>query len=130
MPLPCLLLALQHSPMVVHVKWLCINGELPPLPLQEYQSDGGAHLFAPRSIHICPSQRALVDTGLAYAFPHSHWYLMKNKSSLALRHSLTVLGGVVDSNYRGCIQLILCKWGSQPITITRGTPMCQAILIS
>ena len=70
-----------------------------------------------------------MDTGLACAFPRSHWCLLKDKSSLALRHGLTVLGGVVDSNYRGRIQVILHNSGSRPVTIPQYTAMCQAILI-
>ena len=102
---------------------------MPLMPLQKYQSDAGADIFAPRSIHIRPGQRALVDTGLTCAFPRTHWCLLKDKSSLALRHGLTMLGGVVDSNYHGRIQVILHNLGSSPDTIPKYAPMCQAVLI-
>ena len=102
---------------------------MPLLQRQEYQSDGGADIFASRSIHIRPSQWAPVDTGLSCAFPRIHWCLLKDKSNLALRHGLIVLGGVADSNYRGRIQVILHNLGSNPATIPKYTPMCQAVLI-
>ena len=70
-----------------------------------------------------------MDTGLACAFPRSHWCLLKDKSSLALRHGITVLGGVVDSTYRGRIQVILQNLDARPVTIPKFAPMCQAILI-
>ena len=98
-PLPCLPSMIQSGSAVVNVKGFRIDGQMPLMPRQKYQSDAGADIFAPRLTHIRPSQRALVDTGLACAFPCTHWCLLKDKSSLALRHGLTVLGGVVDSNY-------------------------------
>ena len=83
-PLPCLPSMIQSGPAVVKVKRFCIDGQMPLMPLQKYQSDAGSDIFAPRSIHIRPGQRALVDTGLACAFPRTHWCLLKDKSSLAL----------------------------------------------
>ena len=106
-----------------------VNGQVPLLPRRKYGHDAGVDLFTPRPLHIRPGQRALVDTGLACEFPQSHWCLLKDKSSLAVRHGLTVLGGVVDSNYRGRIQVILQNLGSRPVTIPRHAPMCQAILL-
>ena len=85
--------------------------------------------FAPRSIHIRLGQRTLVDTGLACTFLRNHWCLLKDKSSLALRHGLTVLGGVVDSNYHGRIQVILHNSGTKPVTIPQYAPIFQAVLI-
>ena len=128
-PVQCLPSTLHPTPAVVRVKRFRIDGLLPPLPCKKYQADAEVDLFAPRSIHIRPGQRALVDTGLACAFPRNHWCLLKDKSSLALRHGLTVLGGVVDSNYRGRIQVILHNLGSRSIDIPRGAPMCQAVLL-
>ena len=128
-PVRCCPVTVQSSPPVVKVKRFRVNGQVPLLPRRKYGHDAGVDLFAPRLIHIRPGQRALVDTGLACEFPNSHWCLLKDKSSLAVRHGLTVLGGVVDSNYRGKIQVLLHNLGSRPVTIPRHAPMCQAILL-
>ena len=71
-PVACFPSDLQPSLVVVKVKRFGIDGQLSPLPRQKYPSDAEVDIFAPHSIHILPSQRALVDTGLACAFPRSH----------------------------------------------------------
>ena len=40
-----------------------------------------------------------------------------------------MLGGVVDSNLRGRIQVILHNLGSSPVTIPKYATMCQGVLI-
>ena len=121
-PLPCLPSMIQSGLAMVNVKRFCIDGQMPLMPPQKHQLDVGADIFAPRSIHIRPGQQALVDMGLACTFLHTHWCLLKDKSSLALRHGLTVLRGGVDSNYCGRIQVILHNLGSSPVTIPNMPP--------
>ena len=80
-------------------------------------------------LHLGQFTFVLVSGHLACAFPSNRWCLLKDKSSLALQHGLTVLGGVVDSNYHGQIQVILHNLGSSLVTIPKYAPMCQAVLI-
>ena len=128
-PMACLPSDLQPSLAIVKVKRFRIGGRLPPLPQQKYQSDVGADIFATRSSHIRPGQCALVDMGLACAFPRSHWCLLKYESSLAVHHGIIVLSRVVDGNYRGRIQVIILNMVSCLVTIPRFALMCQAILM-
>ena len=124
-PLHCFPSTLQPSPRVIQVKRFRIDGQIPLLPHWKYQPDARVHLFTPRSIHIRPGHCALVDLGLACAFPHTHWPLLKDKFSVALCHGLTVLDGVVHSNYRGHIQAILQNLGSRLVTLPRCAPCAR-----
>lgn len=128
-PVPCFPSTLVSSPPPVKVRRFRIDGQLPLLPQRKYGHDAGVDIFAPRAIHLRPGERTMIDTGLACAFPSSHWCWIRDKSSLATRHGLTVLGGIVDSNYRGRIQVILLNTGRQAVTIPRFAPFCQAILM-
>ena len=57
------------------------------------------------------------------------WLLLKEKSGLAHRYGLQLLGGVVDGNYRGRLKAILLNTGSEPVTVPRHAAFCQGVLL-
>ena len=78
-----------------------IQGCLPPLPFaKKFSGDAAYDFFArPRTSTFAPGARCTVETGIACQFPRGMWLLFKEKSGLAHRYGLQLLGGVVDGNY-------------------------------
>ena len=70
-----------------------------------------------------------MDTGIACRFPRGTWCLLREKSGLAHRYGIQLLGGVVDGNYRGRIKAIVVNTGSQVVTIPYHAAFCQGILL-
>ena len=70
-----------------------------------------------------------MDTGVACHFPRSTWLLLKEKSGLAHRYGVQLLGGIVDGNYRGRIKAILLNTGSEVVLIACHAAFCQGILL-
>jgi dUTP pyrophosphatase len=98
--------------------------------LPEYATAGsaGADLRASASVEIPPGGRAAVPTGLRLQIPRGHVGLVWPRSGLAVRHGIDTLAGVIDSDYRGEVQVVLVNHGPDPFRITVGERIAQLLL--
>lgn len=101
-----------------------------PGSLPEYGSNGaaGADLRASESLSIPPGGRAAVPTGLHLAIPPGHVGLVWPRSGLALRHGIDTLAGVIDSDYRGEVRVVLVNHGGQDFPIVAGDRVAQLLI--
>lgn len=87
--------------------------------LPKYGSAGaiGADLFADftddvGSVYVlAPGERRLFKTGIAMAIPEGYYGRVAPRSGLAVKQGIMVLAGVIDSDYRGEIGVILFNSG-------------------
>lgn len=89
-----------------------------------------AVLAAPLS--LAPGQRAMVPTGLAIQLPGPQYVaLVCARSGLAIKHGLTLSNGVgvIDSDYRGEIQVGLVNLCSHTYTIQPGERVAQLMIL-
>lgn len=105
------------------------------LPLPEYQTAGsaGADLRADlggEALTLAPGQIRLVPTGLRVQIPDGYEMQIRPRSSLALKHGVTLPNtpGTIDSDYRGPLGVIMINLGSQPYTIQHGERIAQAVV--
>lgn len=79
---------------------------------------------------LAPLARALVPTGLSFAFDKGLEGQVRPRSGLALRHGITVLNspGTIDADYRGEVQVLLVNLGSEPFTVQRGDRIAQLVV--
>ncbi|MHB1654574.1 MAG: dUTP diphosphatase [Desulfitobacteriaceae bacterium] len=81
---------------------------------------------------IQPGQVAKVPTGLAMELPNPGIVaLVCARSGLAAKHGISLANGVgvVDSDYRGEIQVLLINQGTEPFTIHAGDRIAQMLFI-
>ncbi len=88
----------------------------------------GLDLSSVESATIAPGERAIVATGLATIIPNDSYLRIAPRSGLAAKHGIDVLAGVVDSDYRGEIKVILINLGKDTFEINPGDRIAQAIL--
>lgn len=95
-----------------------------------YGSGGaaGADLRASMAISIPPGGRAAVPTGLQLEIPRDHVGLVWPRSGLALRHGIDTLAGVIDSDYRGEVRVVLVNHGEDPFRIEPGDRIAQLLV--
>ena len=67
----------------------------------------GLDLYADESLSIAPRERRMVRTGVSLSIPPHHVGLIWPRSGLALKKGLATMAGVIDSDYRGEIQVLL-----------------------
>ena len=85
-----------------------LNKDIKPL---EYirTDDCGFDLRSSKNYKIKPQERCLVDCGFAIAIPSGFAGLIIPRSGLALKHGISIVNapGLIDSNYRGEIKVVL-----------------------
>jgi dUTP pyrophosphatase len=96
----------------------------------EYASSAaaGADLRASEEVVIAPGARAAVPTGLRLEIPSGHVGLIWPRSGLAVKHGIDTLAGVVDSDYRGEVRVVLINHGQEPFAIRAGDRVAQLLL--
>ena len=98
--------------------------------LPEYGSLGaaGADLRASEALVIPPGGRAAVPTAVRLEIPPGHAGLVWPRSGLAVRHGIDTLAGVIDSDYRGELKVVLVNHGDQPFAIAAGDRIAQLLV--
>jgi dUTP diphosphatase len=98
--------------------------------LPEYGSPAaaGADLRASQALVIPPGGRAAVPTALRLEIPAGHVGLVWPRSGLAVRHGIDTLAGVIDSDYRGELKVVLVNHGPEPFAIAAGDRVAQLLL--
>jgi len=98
--------------------------------LPEHGSPGaaGADLRASEAVVIPAGARAAVPTALRLQIPAGHVGLVWPRSGLAVRHGIDTLAGVIDSDYRGEVKVVLVNHGDEPFAIAAGDRIAQLLL--
>jgi dUTP pyrophosphatase len=98
--------------------------------LPEYASAGaaGADLRASEAVEIAPGGRAAVPTGVRLQIPPGHVGLVWPRSGLAVRHGIDTLAGVIDSDYRGEVRVVLVNHGDATFRIAPGDRVAQLLV--
>jgi dUTP pyrophosphatase len=86
------------------IKTLNINAKL---PTTSTIFSAGYDLASTEEVVIAPHERKLVKTGLMLEIPPGYYGRIAPRSGLALKHGIDVFAGVIDSDYRGEIGVIL-----------------------
>ncbi len=93
--------------------------------------DAAADLPARIDTVVPARGRALVPTGFAVAIPSGWCGLVLPRSGLALKNGVTVLNapGLIDSGYRGELQVILHNSGDTDFAVERGQRIAQFLVL-
>jgi dUTP pyrophosphatase len=104
---------------------------LNPLAIMpSYGSHGaaGLDLHTTKDVVINTGERALIPTGIAMAIPQGSVGLLWPRSKLSNKHGTDVLAGVIDSDYRGEIHVIIYNTGHESIRFVRGDAIAQMLI--
>lgn len=77
------------------------------IPTRGSEEAAGVDFHAMKDFILQPGERMLVKTGLGVAVPKGTYLRIAPRSGLAFKHGIDVLAGVVDSDYRGEVGVIL-----------------------
>ena len=114
---------------MIRVKRLKPNAALPIYGTVEA---AGADLYAclDAPVTIGAGESAFIPTGIALEVPKGCAGLIYARSGLACKRGLAPANkvGVVDSDYRGEITVVLYNHGTQPQTVAHGERIAQFII--
>lgn len=99
-------------------------------PRRMHATDAGADLFSALTLDIYPGEQKLVDTGVAVQIPVGFVGLVYNRSSQGkIGVQLANSVGVIDSDYRGNIKVLLKNTGDDPYFIKQyDTRIAQLVI--
>jgi len=98
------------------------------IPSYALPGDAGMDLFSVEEHEIQPKERYAYKTGIALEIPQGFAGIVKDKSGLAKKHGLHVLGGVFDSGYRGEYSITLINSGTESYKIEKGQKVAQLLI--
>ena len=114
---------------VVRVKKLHPNAVLPTYGSQEA---AGADLYAclEETVTIQPGETAWIPTGIALEVPKGCAGLVFARSSLGAKRGLAPANkvGVIDSDYRGEIRVVLLNHSKEAQTVGNGERVAQFVI--
>ena len=104
--------------------------KLADVPTPEYKSKDAAafDLYAAQGTTIYAGERAIIPSGIAVAIPKSHVGLIWDRSGLAAKHGMHCLAGVIDSDYRGEIGIVLYNTSNAAYEVTKGDRIAQMLI--
>ena len=116
--------------IAMKISFLKLDPEL-PTPRHSHPGDGGVDLYARIDFELVPGERQMIPTGVAIAIPDGYAGLVVPRSGLAARHGFGVVNspGLIDSGYRGEVQVILINHGDETVSMTRGERIAQLVVI-
>lgn len=113
----------------IRVKMLREGARLPAYGTEEA---AGADLYAclPEPVTVAPGESVWIPTGIALEVPRGCAGLIYARSGMACKRGLAPANkvGVVDSDYRGEITVVLYNHGNQPQVIANGERIAQFII--
>ena len=72
--------------------------------------------------------RAVINTDLAFILPSKTYGRIAAKSGLTVKHKIDIGAGVIDSDYRGNVGVVLINNGENDFEVWKGDQIAQLIL--
>jgi len=111
--------------MKLKVKLLGPDGRV---PMRATSGSAGYDLFASKSVSIDPGQTVLIDTDIAVCLPEGVYGRIAPRSSLAVKHGIAVMAGVIDKDFRGHVRVALLNTGGEALIVNKHDRVAQLLL--
>lgn len=99
------------------------------IPTKATETAAGYDLSNPTKITIAPFSLGFIKTHLAMNIPKGYYGQIAVRSGVAKRKCLIHLGGIIDSDYRGDIAVMLYNLLDEAVTIKQDEKFAQIVLI-
>ena len=105
------------------------------VPARGTTGAAGFDLVASGESYILPPHTAdgpgtvIVDTDIMMAIPEGYYGQLASRSGLAFKNKVTAFPGVIDSDYRGEIKVLLFNWSKEPHVVNKGDRIAQLLIL-
>lgn len=96
-------------------------------PVRAHPTDAGLDFKSTRNFWLHPGHQEFVDTGVHCEIPVGYVGLLASKSGL-MKDGITTRG-VVDSDYRGSVGVVMYNHGKEGIMIEAGQKITQMVIL-
>lgn len=100
-------------------------------PTRANPGDAGLDLKAEENAFLFPGDRQAVETGVSVEIPDGYVGLLCARSGNAARRALGIVNGVgvIDSGYRGPVNVLLINHGRSNVAVMRGDRIAQLLIV-
>ncbi len=98
------------------------------LPTHGHLGDAGMDFYAVETVKFAPGAQERVLTGIAVEIPEGYVGLIWDKSSVSFNLGLKIMGGVIDSSYRGEMIMCLLNTSSKEVVLEKGQKFAQMLI--
>lgn len=111
--------------MIIKVKKLNKDAKL---PTHGHPGDAGMDFYVVEDVIFPPGRQTRVHTGVAIEIPEGHVGLIWDKSRISFNLGLKVMGGVIDSSYRGEIIMNFLNVSDKEVILEKGYKIAAMII--
>lgn len=98
------------------------------IPHYAHPGDAGMDIFSAEETVIKVGEIKNIKTGVKMEMPEGFVGLVWDKSGLALKNGIKTMAGVIDSCYRGEIEIVLANLSEQDYKIKKGQKIAQMLI--
>ena len=98
------------------------------LPTHGHPGDAAMDFYCVEDVIFPAGKQERVYTGVAIEIPEGHVGLIWDKSSISFNLGLKVMGGVIDSGYRGEIIMNLLNVSNKEVLMAKDYKVAQMII--
>lgn len=101
------------------------------IPSRGSEEAAGFDLFcaSDQPMVVDPGHRIRIPTGLAFSIPYGYCGIIFDRSSVATREGLIVIGGLIDPDYTGHVEIAMLNSSDGAIMIKPKQKIAQIIFI-
>ena len=115
----------QHTPAELQVACLTPRAVM---PRKEFPGDAGFDLTIPEDHLLAPGVPCRIDLEIVLQIP-AGWYGQILGRSSVFQRGLSVHPGVIDSDYRGSVQLLVENRQLEPVQVGCGERLAQLLIL-
>ncbi len=98
------------------------------LPTHGHPGDAGMDFYALEEVTFLPGEQKRVRTGIALEIPEGYVGLVWDKSSISFNKGLKIMGGVIDSSYRGEFIASIVNLSKESQILGKGQKFTQMLI--
>lgn len=98
------------------------------IPSFAHKNDAGFDIYTNKKTIVKKLVPTIVSTGISSEFPALYFVSLRDKSGLAAKHGIHVMGGVIDAGYRGEWGIIIVNLGKVDYIFEKGDKVAQGIV--
>jgi len=97
-------------------------------PYKKYSTDAGWDIKAAEDVKIEPGKYVAIATGLRVVIPVGYYGHILPRSGLAVKNGIMTMAGVIDSEYRNEVKVLLYNAGDKTFEVKRGDRIAQLVV--
>lgn len=114
--------------MSANVCKVVLASEAAKVPEKKTNGSAGYDLYASENLLIPPNSQSLVSTGVQLALPFGSYGQIAARSGLSMK-GIFVGAGVIDSDYRGEVKVLLRNFGDEDLNIKVSDRIAQLLVL-